>query len=78
MEIFIVAIVALLASALTLFSRFGLGMLLMPVVAIYFPVEIAIAIAAMVYFANNACLQTRTGVPLLQRWYLGKPSGHFP
>ena len=53
MEIVAISIAALLASALTLFSGFGLGTLLMPVVAIFFPVEIAIAIAAMVHLANN-------------------------
>lgn len=53
MEIIVVSIAALFASALTLFSGFGLGTLLMPVVAIFFPVEIAIAITAMVHLANN-------------------------
>lgn len=53
MEYVIVCIAALLASGLTLFSGFGLGTLLMPVVAIFFPLEIAIAITAVVHFANN-------------------------
>lgn len=53
MEIAVVSIAALIASGLTLFSGFGLGTLLMPVVAIFFPVEIAIAITAMVHLANN-------------------------
>ena len=53
MEIVIVSIAALFASALTLFSGFGLGTLLMPVVAIFFPVDVAIAITAMVHLANN-------------------------
>ena len=53
MEIIIVCIASLTASALTLFSGFGLGTLLMPVVAIFFPVEIAIAVTAMVHLANN-------------------------
>jgi len=52
-EIVVVSIAALFASALTLFSGFGLGTLLMPVVAIFFPVEVAIAITAMVHLANN-------------------------
>jgi uncharacterized membrane protein YfcA len=52
-EYVIVCIAALLASGLTLFSGFGLGTLLMPVVAIFFPLEIAIAITAVVHFANN-------------------------
>jgi hypothetical protein len=53
MEIFVISITALFASGLTLFSGFGLGTLLMPVVAIFFPVEIAIAITAMVHLTNN-------------------------
>lgn len=53
MEFIVVSLAALMASTLTLFSGFGLGTLLMPVVAIFFPVEIAIAITAMVHLANN-------------------------
>ena len=53
MDILIIPLAALLASLLTLFSGFGLGTLLMPVVAIFFPMEVAIGITAMVHFANN-------------------------
>jgi len=53
MELFVVSIAALLASALTLYSGFGLGTLLMPVVAIFFPIDIAISITALVHLANN-------------------------
>lgn len=53
MEYLIVSIAALTASALTLFSGFGLGTLLMPVFALFFPVEVAIAQTALVHFANN-------------------------
>ena len=53
MSYLIICIVALLASGLTLFSGFGLGTLLMPVFAIFFPVEVAIAQTALVHFANN-------------------------
>lgn len=53
MEYVVVCIAALLASGLTLFSGFGLGTLLMPVVAIFFPLKIAIAITAIVHLANN-------------------------
>jgi uncharacterized protein len=42
-ELLIVCIAALLASALTLFSGFGLGTLLMPVVALFFLLDLAIA-----------------------------------
>lgn len=47
------SLVALLASILTFFSGFGLGTLLMPVVAVFFPLEIAIGITAIVHLANN-------------------------
>ena len=53
MEYLIVCIVALLASGLTFFSGFGLGTILMPVLALFFPVPIAIAATAVVHFANN-------------------------
>lgn len=53
MEFIVVSLAAFTASALTLFSGFGLGTLLMPVVAIFFPIEVAIAITAMVHLANN-------------------------
>ena len=53
MEYLFVSSAALLASGLTLFSGFGLGTLLMPVFALFFPVEVAIAQTALVHFANN-------------------------
>lgn len=53
MELLIVCIASLLASALTLFSGFGLGTLLMPVVALFFPLDLAIAMTAMIHLANN-------------------------
>ncbi|MBA3850550.1 MAG: hypothetical protein C0502_11245 [Opitutus sp.] len=45
--------VALAASLLTLFSGFGLGTLLLPAVALFFPLETAIAVTALVHLANN-------------------------
>lgn len=53
MNYFIICLVALLGSGLTLFSGFGLGTLLVPVFAIFFPIEIAIALTAIVHFLNN-------------------------
>lgn len=53
MDYFIVCAAAFLASGLTLFSGFGLGTLLMPVFAIFFPVETAIVLTAVVHFLNN-------------------------
>lgn len=53
MEIVIISIVALVTSLLTFFSGFGLGTLLMPVFAIFFPLDQAIAMTGVVHFSNN-------------------------
>ncbi|MEZ5492631.1 MAG: TSUP family transporter [Gammaproteobacteria bacterium] len=53
MAILLVSLAALGAASLTFFSGFGLGTLLMPVVALFFPLNVAIAITAVVHFANN-------------------------
>lgn len=53
MEFLIICISAVVASFLTLFSGFGLGTLLMPVFAIFFPVNVAIALTAIVHLFNN-------------------------
>ena len=52
MEYLVVAVVALLASTLTFFSGFGLGTLLLPAFALFFPVEQAIAMTAVVHLLN--------------------------
>jgi len=53
MTALLISLAALTASMLTLFSGFGLGTLLMPVVALFFPVEVAISVTAIVHLANN-------------------------
>lgn len=53
MEYVIICIVALLASILTFFSGFGLGTILTPVFAIFFPIELAVALTGVVHFFNN-------------------------
>ena len=53
MDLIIIASFAILVSALTLFSGFGLGTLLMPVFALFFPIEVAVAATAVVHGANN-------------------------
>lgn len=53
MQTLIVSLAALMASALTLFSGFGLGTLLMPIVAVFVPIDVAIAVTALVHLANN-------------------------
>ena len=53
MDYLVVCVVALLASALTLFSGFGLGTLLLPAFALFFPVEVAVSATAIVHLLNN-------------------------
>ncbi len=53
MEITIICLAAVTASCLTFFSGFGLGTLLMPVFLLFFPLETAIALTAVVHFLNN-------------------------
>ncbi|OQY01022.1 MAG: hypothetical protein B6I22_14930 [Desulfobacteraceae bacterium 4572_123] len=49
----IICAVAFTVSGLTLFSGFGLGTLLMPAFALFFPIEVAVAATAIVHLANN-------------------------
>lgn len=49
----VICLVAFGASALTFFSGFGLGTLLMPAFALFFPVEQAIVWTAIVHFLNG-------------------------
>lgn len=53
MEYLLICLTAFLVSGLTLFSGFGLGTVLMPAFALFFPIPIAIAATAVVHLANN-------------------------
>lgn len=53
MAYLLVCSVALVVAVLTFFAGFGLGTLLMPAFAVFFPVEVAIAATAVVHLANN-------------------------
>ncbi len=53
MQYAIICLSAFLASGLTLFSGFGLGTLLLPVFAVFFPLDLAIALTAVVHLFNN-------------------------
>lgn len=53
MDILVVVIVAALASALTLFSGFGLGTILLPAFALFFPAPVAVAATGVVHLLNN-------------------------
>jgi len=51
MDYVFIALVAVVVAALTLFSGFGLGTVLMPAFALFFPVPVAAT--AVVHLANN-------------------------
>ncbi|MBF0562280.1 MAG: TSUP family transporter [Alphaproteobacteria bacterium] len=53
MDYLFICVIAILVSAVTLFSGFGLGTALMPAFALFFPVPVAIAATAVVHLANN-------------------------
>jgi uncharacterized protein len=58
---FLIPLIALLASGLTLFSGFGLGTLLLPAFAIFFHLDAAIAMTAVVHLLNNLFKLTLLG-----------------
>jgi uncharacterized membrane protein YfcA len=58
----VLALVAFVSSALTLFSGFGLGTLLLPAFVLFFPPPLAVAATAVVHLANN----------LFKLWLVGR------
>jgi uncharacterized membrane protein YfcA len=52
-EYITVGLAAFFAAGLTLYSGFGLGTLMLPVFALFFPVEAAVVATALVHGANN-------------------------
>ncbi len=61
MEYIVIALAALIASGLTFFSGFGLGTMLLPVFALFFPVEMAIGMTGVVHLLNNLLKLTLLG-----------------
>ena len=53
MEYFLIAACSFLASLLAFYSGFGLGTILMPIIAIFFPLPVAIALTAVVHLFHN-------------------------
>ena len=53
MEYLLIGLISLIVSFMTFFSGFGLGTVLMPVFAIFFPLPLAIASTAVIHLANN-------------------------
>ncbi|BAO81057.1 predicted permease [Serpentinimonas raichei] len=72
----LIGLAALLAAGMSFFSGFGLGTLLLPVFALFFPVPLAIAATAMVHLANNlfkfGLMQRHANWPLV--WRFGLPA----
>lgn len=52
-DFLIVGVSAFVAAGLTMYSGFGLGTLMLPVFALFFPVEMAVVATALVHGANN-------------------------
>jgi len=52
-QFLIVGITAFLSAGLTMYSGFGLGTMMLPVFALFFPAEVAVVATAMVHGANN-------------------------
>lgn len=52
-EIIVISFVAFIASGLTFFSGFGLGTILLPVFAIFFPLDVSLTLTAIVHLLNN-------------------------
>ena len=53
MDYLVIGVTAFLASGLTLYSGFGLGTVLLPAFALFFPVEVAVAATGTVHLLNN-------------------------
>jgi uncharacterized protein len=53
MLFFLPIIIAFFASILTFFSGFGIGTIMLPVFALFFPLEIAIVMTGIVHLLNN-------------------------
>jgi uncharacterized membrane protein YfcA len=82
-SLLLICTVAFLASGLTFFSGFGLGTLLLPAFALFFPVEQAVALTGVVHLLNGLFklglvganadrgVVLRFGVPALAASFLG-------
>ena len=53
MDYVIICLIAFLGSGLTLFTGFGLSTILIPAFALFFPIDLTIAMTAIVHFLNN-------------------------
>ena len=53
MNYILICCIAFLGSGLTFFSGFGLGTILLPIFGLFFPIDVAVALTAIVHFLNN-------------------------
>jgi uncharacterized membrane protein YfcA len=53
MEILIIPIITFLLAIITFFSGFGLGTILTPVMMVFFPLDVAIAVTGVIHLSNN-------------------------
>lgn len=76
MDYAVIMAAALLAAVLTFFSGFGLGSLLLPAMAVFYPLEVAIAATAVVHLANNVFKLVLVGRDIHWRtaWRFGIPA----
>lgn len=72
----VICVVAFLASTLTFFSGFGLGTLLLAAFAVFFEIETAVALTAIVHFLNGAfkLVLVRRHVDWHVFWRFGLPA----
>jgi uncharacterized protein len=82
-EYAVIVVIACGASALTFFAGFGLGTLLLPAFALFFPVPVAVALTAFVHFLNglfklllvgrraNRSVVLRFGIPAIVAAFAG-------
>lgn len=74
MGVLLLTVTSFAASLLTLFSGFGLGTILMPVAALFFPVATAVSLTAFVHLLNNlfklSLLRTHVCWPVVLRFGL--------
>lgn len=71
-SLILVGLISFTVSTLTLFTGFGLGSILVATFIFFFPVEIAVAAAAIVHLANNLLkvgLLHRAAVPRILAWF---------
>ena len=61
MTAILISVIAFAASALTFFSGFGLGTLLLPAFAFFYPIDLAVAATAVVHLLNGLFKLTLVG-----------------